>query len=222
MWDSESSTRLILENGDWYHAVEIVPNMQNLIYSSHPSDYDSIFHTVDEYKIEGDTVLSRTILASVETCGEVQFNIRDNVVLELDIRERHEKNIIKLHSTDEILDRYRKQVEWKPMFRHRIKYLVLSQHPELHSAQKVRKLARLELERIKLGRSRFTDAVQKAGAIIVKDETGSNFNYPDSCPPEVKAAIDQNFGAIESFGITDYEMREFQRIAKDLADFLGD
>ena len=105
-----------------------------------------------EYRVEGTEVSIRLIALKTEEIGEPEhFEVRDGVVLEMDIRTLAEghSDFIRERAEEQIAY-LKKEVEWqkmKPISWHGLKYFIISQklpQPE------VRRYLRQELERLEI------------------------------------------------------------------------
>ncbi len=52
-------------------------------YYRHTPDYDSVFNSEHEYRIEGTNVFARLLEDKVEHYTDVEYRVKDNVVLEV-------------------------------------------------------------------------------------------------------------------------------------------
>lgn len=214
----------ILQVGDseWPAEFEIEPNHKRLIYDARTPDYDSIFHSIHEYRFENGSVFMRTIEDSVDNYGKVSFHIKDNVVLESEIQRQCQEN--KFFKLEEQLKRYREQVEWSKVELHQLRFFIMSFHPEVFPPLELRKLARQELERIKIGRAKFDDMATGAGCLIIEEKDFTRFRFPENCDEMKKKEIECLFSDenIAKFNLSRRELDNAQNIISCLLSFLGE
>jgi hypothetical protein len=168
---------------------------------------DSRFDTVSrdaeyEYKIDGTAVSVRLLHESLEDIGLAKtWEVRDGVVQEADLRKRWktEKGVLERNVDEEISAR-KKSVEWcvlLPSYLNGLKYFILFKNLPRDDA---RRFFRQEIERLKLGSSRFIEEAAKVG--FVHDETADwRLRLPDGIDPS-KESRQALFDSISSFGIS--------------------
>lgn len=110
-------------------------------------DYERMILEVYEFRIEGTKLICRLLEEKDKRIENEIIRVRDNVVLESQIRKLYHKDDI--DCLDEI-NEYRKKVEWHEISRPDIRFFVLSNHPELISKSELKKEVRIVLEKLNL------------------------------------------------------------------------
>jgi hypothetical protein len=123
-------------------------------------------HADYEYKIDG-TCVSVRLLNSYDN-GESsgfkdEWEVRDGVVLESDIRARWDAQKFKIGDVETILTNYKKQIDWSVLstwaYNGFVYFLILRSLP----VPDARRYLRQELERLKLGNARVTKELATIG-----------------------------------------------------------
>ena len=106
----------------------------------------------------------------------------------------------------------------------KLKFFILSFHPENFSTFELRKLARQEIERIKYGRARFDETARALGCAIFEDDRLTYFELPENCNEIKKKEIENLFSAesIAKFNISWGEIEDARSIISYLTSFLGE
>lgn len=230
--DDDGSNSITEDSNGFFYQHTIYPNKHQLNYYYHSPDYDSESNSIYEYRIAGHKVESRLIeryrsyLPHNEEAR--QFEVRDNVVLESEIRERHRTDKPLLTKTDEYIEKLKREIEWEELLYYKLKYFVLSKHPEINPTQEYRKFLRSELERIKLGVAKITDIANANGYTVKQFEIGGLApdipeELPDSKKQEMKDKYEQIFlqSIYEDNGISENEFSESNDIQAYLLELLG-
>ena len=214
---------LVLDHGEWYSEIVVDPTLLSLKSYGHTPDYDSIFHSQMEYKIEGETILIRLINDYTDNYGKESWHVRDGVVLESEIRNRHDTrfNVI---SVDEELEKYRSQTVWYLLKNYTIKFFIMSKHSNLFPPGEFRRLVRTELEKLKLATAKFNCDVTAMGIEVIEGAEGFDFRYPDYFPEQDRKRVEALFSkeSLNSYGISVNELNTFKEIQTELMKLLGD
>ena len=182
-----------------------------------------------EYKIDGTTVSIRLLNSRRDPDPEhrdEEWEVRDGVVLESDLRARFEAKKFKLGSVDEDIARLKSQTEWHELTSwnfNGFKYFLLNRSLPVPDA---RRYLRQELERLKLGIARATQ--EFAGYGLEPDPDPESITGWRSIPGE--KAEDQKdtqpfWDKVTSgaFGITAEETgRDGRQLIVDLQKLLGE
>lgn len=165
----EDDNILVLDSDDWYVGLTLYKHKHLYEIHSHSPDYDFQSWSLNEYKFDGTDLLSRTIEDKSEHMGvvEPEYDIKDNVVLESEIRARYNERT-SIGSLDEKIANLKKDVEWTAVKNNRVKYFIMSKHPELFPEFELRKFLRSELERINLGMQKLTKLLEESGGKLTK------------------------------------------------------
>jgi hypothetical protein len=182
--DSELYDDLLADDPDEFafesdHTIQLERSQKRYRSFSHTPDYDAIWESVYEYRIEGTKVFQRVLESKTDSYGEVEYEVRDNIVLEHEIRQSYpeKSKLLAGWGVDEVLERWRASVAWSEVFG-RLKYFILSRHPEMLATAEARRYFRQELQPLQCG---FDAVVQKAaefGGTLVEQET-CRFDFPD-------------------------------------------
>lgn len=152
--------RLVLEydtdDYGWYADIQVDTINKKLVFYSRSSDYDQYYDTY-EYKIEWAKVFTRLIEQLKKYVGEGDtYYVKDGVLLEEEILERYNEGIWNsLGTADERISELQKALEWNDDLNYKVKYFVLSKHPEVLPVWELRKFYRAEIERLKKGHKKY-------------------------------------------------------------------
>lgn len=178
-----------------------------------------------EYRLEGTEVFQR-LLHDYEDApidGRT-WDVRDGVVLEIDARERNEKQcsktgrfeepLLRLTDIDGKIDRLKNATEWNKMEGGVIKYFILSRKLPLPDA---RRFLRQELERLKMAINSFTKEAVKVG-LELDDDQGIRLakNRSEKCSNEEFDRL------LSSAGISKNEFFSRNRLVAVLQKLLGE
>jgi|HubBroStandDraft_1064217.scaffolds.fasta_scaffold54291_1 hypothetical protein len=178
-----------------------------------------------EYRVEGTEVFQR-LLHDYEDApidGRT-WDVRDGVVLEVDTRERNEKQCSKTGPLEEALlslthidgkiDSLKKATEWNKMGCSSVKYFILSRKLPLPDA---RRFLRQELERLKMAIKSFTKEAVKVG-LELDDEQGIRLAKNRS----EKYSKEEFDKLLSSAGISENEFFSRNRLVAVLRELLGE
>jgi hypothetical protein len=223
--DNSADNTLILEDKDWYADLEIEPSSKIYRINSHPPDYMSDFKSKHEYKIEDHKVYSRLIEECFEHAGDKEwsYDVKDNVVLESQIHERESKNKFSFKTPNEKIDELRNQVSWCELKNYKIKYFILSKHPEILPQNEFRKYLRQEKERILEACRSFKEFVLSNNLISEDTEEGLSFQYPENSTDEEKKKYSELYQEFMNKNNFDWnEIGYWKVIDKVLKEYLGE
>ena len=191
------------------------------IYSRTP-DWHTQTHTIFEYKIEDTNIFCRTIERWSELDGiKIEYEVKDNVVLEAEIRERTELNsFLTPEEQEQDIQSLIQTVQW-----HRVKYeiefFILS--IALQKNENVfKKYLRSESERIKNGIRLLKNSITDPELKLTEFEDRVAIAYSVDCADSVKASAKKLLSKehLEPFKITPSEVYESNRIIKSIDYYL--
>lgn len=181
-----------------------------------------------EYKIEGTSIWVRLLHDyhdGESTNFKVEWEIRDGVVLESDIRARFEASQFKWHSIDEKIADMKKSTEWQvlaPWGFNGFSYFLLNRKL---SPPDARRYLRGEIERLKLGNAQATKEIAKYGLEPDPDpKSSSGWRFVGGQQHEgVDATPFWEKVRSGAFGVGTEEVGQFgQKLIKDLQRLIGD
>jgi len=223
--EEENRLTLVLDSGEWYSEFEINPPQKLLTYYGHTPDYWSVFHSIYEYQFEKEALLVRLIEDRTEHPGEDDnWNVRDGVVLESAIRDRHEKRKFPIDSVEDRIARYKTDITWQPMTRHDVRFFAMTKHPELFPHRELKRIIRTELERInEVTRNVFRELAD-LGMEIVESEDGLDFRLPDGSPESAKEKAKQFFEpeSLQKYGTNFAELQLSKKTQAELTRLLSE
>jgi len=136
---------------------------------------DEDYFLSGEYRFEDLKVMTRVLEESSHSFknGEI-FSIRDGVVLESDVRNRHEevKEILSFVNIDEKIIELRNSTNWRPENNYIFKYFLISLHPEVADDLAFRRLVRSEIESHKTARDKAIALAKESGCSFEETEKG--------------------------------------------------
>jgi hypothetical protein len=178
-----------------------------------------------EYRVEGTEVFQR-LLHDYEDApidGRT-WDVRDGVVLEIDTRERNEKQcsktgllegaLLSLTDINGKIDRLKNATEWNKMEGGVVKYFILSRKLPLPDA---RRFLRQELERLKMAIKSFTKEAVKVG-LELDDDQGIRLANNRS----EKYSKEEFDKLLSSAGISENEFFSRNRLLAVLRELLGE
>lgn len=224
-WDVDDPHTLVLERGEWYSEVSVSVSEKTLTFYSHPPDYDPASTHIFQYKIENEKVWMKLISDRSRGFSGEEWDVRDGVVMETDIRSRYEKNKgIMFRSVDEIISDLKRSVEWNELQRIEAKHFVLERHPKAVPPKDLRRIARAEFERIKAGFERYKVGCRNVGYEIGFE--GDELRYQCSeNQTEAEKEVAKKFFAQDKFtefGATRGEIESLPKLTRFFMAFLED
>jgi hypothetical protein len=217
------------EKDEWYREIRLNRPIKNYIMYSRTPDYDAQFTDVNEYKFVGTNLLTRTIEDKSEFPGDEHWDIKDNVVMELDVKTRMEKNRFDSQERiDEKISDLKKQVDWSECKINNIKYFIMFRHDDIFSNFDLKKFMRTELERIKYGYKKLEDEVKSLGGDIENKSIieGTKHFLHITCKENTSEENREILNSILqedhicAFGISYYEFLEVNSLIKELENYL--
>jgi len=146
------------------------------------------------------------------------------VVLESEIRQRTAES--KVWTPEEIkekLERLKKNIEWHELEARKIRFFVMSRHPELFRPLEFRKTVRLELEKFRDATAKVVHDIRQAGAIVTETDDGFTVTPPKDCDLETNSKLAERYAELlNKNGISADEIYAKKRIEADLLGFLGE
>lgn len=174
--------KLILDDDSngygWYAEVNVDTVNKKLVFYSHSPDYDQYYNTY-EYKIEWIKVFTRLIERLKKYVWEDDlYDVKDGVLLEDDFLEKHNEGILNsLWTAEERLSELQNELEWNDDLNYKVKYFVLSKHPEIINVTEFKKICRSEIERLKKGHRKYLEIYEKHNVSITYNQEESKFEY---------------------------------------------
>ncbi len=214
------------DKDDWYGEMQLNPSLKQYMIYTHFPDYSGQYRTLYEYKIDNAELHSRVIESKNEYYVEVDYDIKDNVVLENDVRERMSKG--PLPSSPEDIDakiaQLKGEVEWQEV-RSRFKYFIMFRHGDIFKDADLKKYFRSEIERLKNGYRGLEEEATKLGGSIVpfnKDDfsTYMRIRWDKELPSDKVAMLRGLHENIEQFNVSDNEFHELEKITNELTSYL--
>jgi hypothetical protein len=206
-----------------------MPSVMKYRWYYHSPDYEIQSKEIYQYEIEGTTVKVRLLERLMEEPLDKYFEVQDNVILESEIRKRHNNEGIIIRTLDEILTDLTKEIEWQEISTSKQKYFLLSKHPEVFSNFELRKHLRQELERIKQGVSKIMLFVEKHGLVIYQTvDNIIEIRYPKDSTEKQKTSLDQLYNSqveknmFTNYGITLGEFQYNMSLQNYLLELLGE
>jgi hypothetical protein len=211
---------------DWYSEMQINPSLKQYTINTHSPDYGSSNTTLYEYKIDNAELYSRVIESKHEYYTDVDYDIKDNVVLENDVRKSISKSILSSQKDiDDKLARLKSDVEWQKVLP-RFKYFIMFRHGDIFKDTELKKYFRSEIERIKSGYAALEQEVTKLGGFIAPIDKDDLLKYMrirwDNDLSEDKVTLLRELNDnTEKFSISNYELYNLDKIIKELTLYLN-
>ncbi|MBC7498693.1 hypothetical protein H7170_03565 [Candidatus Gracilibacteria bacterium] len=159
--DYTDELSMVLEDSPEGYFSEITLDISNKKYYlySHSPDYQGVYNSVYEYKIEDNIIYQRLLESKIEHPGEEYYEVRDNVVMENDLHERSRSNEGPLQeflisNNIEIILNLKKRIQWHELNRIRAYetvYFIMSNHPEIFPKDELKRIIRTDIENVKSG-----------------------------------------------------------------------
>jgi len=188
-------------------------------------DYQSMFTSIHEYRIEGKEVLVRTIEDMTEHAGESAYHdIKDNAVLESGIRERHDPDSIIGTSIEDKIAGFQKETEWNPLKNYKVRFFVLSRNTEIISEFEFRKYLRTEYERIKTASKTIRQLIESNGGEVIEEEDHTTFQVKQKGDAvslsKLRAIMEES--NLKKYQIDQYELQLAKEIYAEIELYLDD
>jgi hypothetical protein len=219
----EEQDELSIGDADWSDSISLDRKNKRYHRYSHPSDYMSVFHSDHEYRIEGVTVFTRLLEDKTDHMGQdTHYSVKDNVVLEHDIRQRYSKGF-QLRTIEEELQRYRDAVEWSEMHSGELKYSILHRSPDLVPVFEARRFFRQEIQRLQVGIDGIIKGAAELGVSVNDDKGFLDFTFPASFPEEGTAGMHALLSdeSLRRLGISYHEFQRGNRFIAYLEALLS-
>jgi hypothetical protein len=177
---------------DEQHETETVElNREDGQYTHWHVDPPCTYESVYEYRIDGTKVLQRLLGQWHDEEGKTLHEVKDNVVLESEIRKYWTLKAKTTGLWEDDLEGAEKQaeyaistrgqyVEWHELSWPLVRYFILSRHPELLPGLEYRRFFRQELERIATGTTALLNKGLEMGAELHETSYGASLRLPES------------------------------------------
>lgn len=218
--DSESS--LLLEEGDWVSTATVNKLKMELRLNSHPSDYETCFKEIYQYRIEGNKVHVRLMHKESEDYIGIEEEVQDNVIMLSKIKERYDKSKFTLTPFQERIKNLKKEIQWHELKNLNTAFFIMKQHPNIIPNDELRRIIRTEIERIKFGSSQAFKDMIALEATILKENGFYTFKFPKKYTEEQKQVIEKIVNhTIDKYFITYYELQSSDKMIDELNLHLG-
>ena len=225
--DLDNNTLILVNDEDWYRDIELY---ENKIYcDSHPTDYQSSFNSIYEYKIEWIRVYQRLLEEKVEHIGSGKhYDVKDWIVLESDMRERFKKDVYSIvgSSLDNRIKELKKECKWNEIMFYKTKAFILSRNPKIVSKQEFKRYIRWELERIKLWILKTEEFCKKHNVeFIYNDDYKSYyFKFLDKkiTNKRLNDFEEAKIWFLKKIECTEYELNYYDDMVNTLNEYLSD
>lgn len=214
------------DEDDWHSEMRLIPSAKRYMIYSRTPDYLGQYKTRYEYKIEGDEIYIRVIESRSEYISDIDYDIKDNVVLENEVRERMSESAIcsDPEEIDRKINELNEDIKWQEINK-RFKYFIMLRHRHSFSGLDFKKYYRSELERIKNGYSYLDKEVKKNGGYIVKEDMDNDFSYirigwDDDLPEDEVEKLSELYNNLDQFNISHYEIENIDKIIDELTSYL--
>ncbi len=213
----------------WHSEMQLHPETKQYTIYMHTPDYDFQSYTTHEYKIENSEIYSRVTEDKDEHMGQVnpEYDIKDNVVLESDVRERMAKSVLRNSDKDidEKIAQLRKDVQWQKLDNPRFKYFIMFRHSDVFKDADLKKYFRAELERLKSGYVALEQEVKRRGGFILPLEDDRSkygrIHWADDLPDDKAAILQDLYDNTGKFNISYYELHTLDKITEELTLYLS-
>lgn len=228
--DEVDDDNVITENSNGFvNEYTVYPSKMEYHYHYHTPDYDCQSDAIFKYQIEGVKVKSKLIEGYNSSLFnrkiEREYEVKDNVVLESNIREKEKNN----KNIDRKIQELKSQTEWNDLWYYKLTYLILSKHSEIISNEEFRKYLRQEIERIRTGVQKIIKLSEDNGFIVKHFEIGGlSPDIPDNLSKEQADIFEKRYKEIFSKdlylqqGLSEYEFNNSRDIEAYILDLLGE
>jgi hypothetical protein len=214
------------DRDDWN--VELTLDKSNRIFVVNARDPDNGEHiTTHEYKFEGTELWSRTIEIKHDYHNNVEYEIKNGVVLEQEYRERQKSGLFSSpkdveKKIEELFDR----IEWRNHDNPATRYFILFKHADVLNDAEARKFFQSEYERINYGFKRLEERCNSLGCSIGKQKymTGNTIlrgseDIKEENLVKIRDILDGD--GMARFNIAYAEFSNYEQIARDLKLYLS-
>ncbi len=211
---------------DWYAEMRLEPSLKQYTIYSRTPDYHGQYYTLYEYKIEDREIYIRVSESKTDYLTEITYDIKDNVVLESEVRDRMSEQSF-MSSDDEIDEKIKElneEIEWQKILT-RFKYFIMLRHRDVFDSSFLAKYYQSELERINNGFLSLEKNVENFGGYIVFESEEDIYSYNKiSCDEDVLEENRENLRSIyenmENYNISRYEFEHLNEIKNELESYM--
>lgn len=223
--EDDDPDSLVLEDGinDVYLEIQISRNNKTFKWYYHTSDYSYNSETVYEYKFDGFKLSVRVLESKNDSIGSgEEFEIKDNVIMENDIRNRYDERYSSFNSLEDKINKLKKDIDWSDYAHNRIKYFLIFRHSDIFNNVDIRKYFRSEIERLMLGHNKIFNEITSFGFDIVKENNYSEVKCSSDVTEDNYSKMRQirDNERITDFGISYYEFEIIDDLKQDLQKYL--
>ncbi|ACH40669.1 hypothetical protein Gbem_3677 [Citrifermentans bemidjiense Bem] len=216
------------DENDWVTELYLSKETKTYTITSHSPDHTSSHTTVFEYAFNSTSVKSRTIEHKFSYFTNDEYDIRNGVVLEDEVREKFEesdKYSFSSKSIEEKLADLRADTEWSEPTT-RIRYFLLFRHGEVMNDVALQRFFRSEIARIELGYRQLEKEVNRMGWQVVPPDFDEQARYmplrrQEGTGEENVPAIQKLYNDMSKFNITFAELTESDVIIKELNRYIS-
>ncbi len=191
--DEVNGNTLVTDTGTFNNEFTIQRSEKKFFRHYHTDDWDVEIEETYDYILEDKKVIAELVEKRTRLGGERFFEVKDGVVQESALRERESGKKFSLKSIDEKLSELKAAVSPEELMDYRLRYWILSKHPEMIPEQDFRKFLRQESERIKAGTSNIKALAQENGFVIGNFEEFVTINLPDSADATGKSEPERKY-----------------------------
>lgn len=211
---------------DWNVELELDKSSRTFVINARDPDFGEHIDTY-EYKFEGTELWSRTIEAKHKYPNNVEYEIKNGVVLEQEYRARQKDGPFNSpEDVDKKVQQMFEEVEWIKHNNPAIRYFILFRNAAVLNDAAAKKFFQSEYERITYGFKRLEERVNSLGCSIGKQEyiTGNTILCNSEDTPEknlVEIRDILNGDGMARFNISYAEFSNSERLVDDLKLYLS-
>jgi len=166
-------------------------------------------------------VFERVIEEKEQLYPEINYEIKDNVVMENDVRERASRSPLKpsQKEIDETVAKLRNSVEWQKTSP-RFKYFIMFRHGDIFNDSELKIYFRSELERIKRGYAARKEEVIKFGGFMDKGDY-SDINWAENLSQDKVELLCSIRDNPDRFNLSNQELNLLDKITEELTLYLN-
>ena len=218
---------------DWYRELTLDRTTTHYtIYDRSPDIFDT-YTDIYEYRFKDNSLWIKAIESKSEYMRDIDYNIRNNVVLEDNVRVRLSQSLT--NSQEYIEDKiqgFRRDIEWHECNVNRSKYFIMFRHSDLFPSSELKTYFHSELERINYGYKALVNKVNAIGGYIGHVDVGSleffygwgklrfNKELPNESIAKLRELIEGD-SMTATFGISYYEFDQIGNVRQDLEKYLA-
>jgi hypothetical protein len=195
-----------------YRGYEIKPSQKIIKYEGHPPDCSTRVELDYIYKLEEQKVLIKCHEYSVDNYGKKTFYIQNGKLNFAEIEKHFNESAYSKDTLEEEIDSYRLKSSWIIPEDRRLKYFILSHHPEVIALNDLKKQLKLEFDEIKKNVEQFHSSLSVLGVDILENKTSDNllipYLFPENPTPEMEEQINKAFSeeGLREFNLTRDEL----------------